>query len=293
MVQSIIKTNYNMFYTNVAKQQKEKLFLFRDTHSYRTLDKNGIEWSYLFSGKGADIILLLTGGSRAGESYSLFPELEKHYRVISPTYPIVDEIETLVIGIEEILKKEKLKTVILFGKSLGGMISQVFVRKYPNRVSKLIIANTMSPNPRYNRRSKITAKFLKVLPRIVVRKLTENHLLQLWNEAQEEERDFWTAYYKELLYTYMPKEWIISQFKLSYDFSNSFQFSPDDLKKWDGKMLIIDSEFDEIFDSSLQRELKMLYPQATKHTIKNAGHSPTLSKRKEYLSVVFDFLQKC
>ncbi len=291
-MQSINGNYYKRFYANVAKQEKEKLYQFRETHSYKTLDINGNEWSYLFSGKGDEIILLLTGGSRAGESFSLFPELEKHYRVISPTYPIVDEIETLVIDIEEILKKEKLKTIILFGKSLGGMISQVFVRKYPNRVSKLIIANTMSPNPKYNRRSKITTMFLKVLPRRVVRKLAENHLLQLWNEAQEEERDFWTAYYKELLYTYMPKEWIISQFKLSYDFSNNYQFSPDDLKKWDGKMLIIDSEFDEIFGSSLQRELEMLYPQATKHTIENAGHSPTLSKKKEYLSAVFDFLQK-
>ncbi|MHA1462147.1 MAG: alpha/beta fold hydrolase [Candidatus Heimdallarchaeota archaeon] len=103
------------FYIDVPIDQKEPLFQFRRTHQYNSLSVNEIHWDYLKSGENKPNLLLLTGGTRVGESFALLPHLEKRYNVISPTYPIVHTIREMVDGIAAIVKKEQFENFLLLG----------------------------------------------------------------------------------------------------------------------------------------------------------------------------------
>jgi len=271
-------------------EQIEKLQNFRANHQYRKTTINGNKWEYLRSGKGKEIILLLTGGTRVGESYAVFPTLEKQYLVISPTYPIIYKLDQLIIDIAEILRIERISKVNILGTSLGGIIAQGFVRKYPEMVKKLIIANTMPPTPEYYRRNKLIVFLLRLLPRFIVKRISRKQLLSMFEGTPIDNQDFWYYYFEELNKHYMDKYWIIAQFLIARDFSINYQYSPNDLLEWSGKMLIIDSEFDSTFSPEIQKRLKALYPKAKKYTIKNAGHVTALSNKDEFFSVLYNFI---
>lgn len=283
------KKSFQEIYQKAPATQKERLANFRKNHPYKTLEVNKIQWEYLRYGNGEKNLLFLTGGTRIGESYILYPHLEKKFKVISPSYPFLTKVEDFIEGIAKIIEKEGITETYLLGTSLGGIFGQEFVRRYPKKIKKVIIANTMPPSPFYNSRSKNVVRLLALLPKWFIRYLTKRNLLNMWGEVAESEKDFWEAYIDDLASNHMPKVWIKSQFKLSYDFSNNYIYTPQDLLNWSGEMMIINSENDTTFDGTIQKRLIALYPKAKVHTIKEAGHVPVLKKRKEYLNTIFSF----
>ncbi|MFW9924215.1 MAG: alpha/beta fold hydrolase [Candidatus Thorarchaeota archaeon] len=280
---------FDKIYGNVISLQKELLRYFRYTHEQKTISVNEKTWNYFTSGFGKETILFLPGGTRTGESFAIYPYLENDFKIIAPTYPIVRTISELVDGINGILENERISSVNLLGTSLGGMISQVFVRKYAEKIKKMIIANTMPPSPEYNKRTKNTIQLLKIMPNYIIRNLTRKSLGNIWKEADETEKEFWQAYLKELLINHLSKAWIITQFSLSYDYSINYSFNPNDLAYWKGDMLIIYSDKDDTFDLTIQSRLLDLYPNAKSKIFMNSGHTPALSNKEEYIQTIIDF----
>ncbi|MBC8421326.1 MAG: alpha/beta hydrolase [Actinobacteria bacterium] len=73
------------------------------------------------------------------------------------------------------------------------------------------------------------------------------------------------------------------------DFARNYSFSIDDLKRWRGKVLIIESSDDIHKDDSKDR-LKSLYPRAKIKTLKDAGHTAGYTAPPEYVREVKNFL---
>ena len=73
------------------------------------------------------------------------------------------------------------------------------------------------------------------------------------------------------------------------DFAKNYRFSISDLKRWRGKVLIIESSDDIHKDDSKDR-LKELYPRATVKTLKDAGHTAGYTAPPEYVRAVKNFL---
>ncbi len=73
------------------------------------------------------------------------------------------------------------------------------------------------------------------------------------------------------------------------DFARNYRFSADDLKRWRGKVLIIESSDDIHKDDSRDR-LKELYPRAVIKTLKDAGHTAGYTAPPEYVRAVKNFL---
>jgi pimeloyl-ACP methyl ester carboxylesterase len=57
-------------------------------------------------------------------------------------------------------------------------------------------------------------------------------------------------------------------------------------------VLILDSDDDPAIAASVRTVLKALYPSAQTYTFHKAGHTPFLTRREEYLSVVRHFLKE-
>ena len=119
------------------------------TEQYATI--NGVKLCYEICGEGYPLLLIHGFGAKKETWIAQVPELSKHFKVISldnrgagkserpdTTYTMevfADDINTLMehLGIDK---------AHIAGWSLGGMIVQNFILKYPERVNKLILINT-------------------------------------------------------------------------------------------------------------------------------------------------------
>ncbi len=285
--------DFDKIYKNVPQEQKQELIRFRLMYPYKHHFVAGTHWNYLSSGQGEETLLLLPGGLRLAETtFKLITAFEDEYRVISPAYPPVPTVSQLLDGIAGILEAEHIHQVTVVGASFGGTIAQCFVRKYPGKVSSLILANTgVSPTPDEGRLLRRSLKILPLLPTAVLRWMAKQELLRILSYPSGVQ-EFWRAYLKELFAYYITKEDILSHFEEAFDMAQHWPFKDRDLLDWSGKILILESDSDIAVKLPEREALKALYPQAQVHTFHNAGHTPSVTHREEYLSVIKDFLRE-
>lgn len=124
---------------------------------------NGISLYYETHGKGDPLVLIAGMGA---DHRSWFPQMRafrRHFTVI--TYdgrgigktdrpPGLYTFETLAADVVGLLDHLSLETAHMLGESLGGIVAQEVAISYPQRVSKLVLANTsvgrgadMRPHP--------------------------------------------------------------------------------------------------------------------------------------------------
>ena len=113
----------------------------------KVIKENNFE--YIEEGKGEPIVLLhgLMGGLENFEH--LKGELTKlKLKVIAPSLPIFKNsiaktnIKSLVNFLNKFLDYKNIKKTILLGNSLGGHLALVFGKKYPEKVSKMILTGS-------------------------------------------------------------------------------------------------------------------------------------------------------
>ena len=283
--------NFDTLYKNVPHEQRERLRTFRSTHPYKFITVDNTTWEYISCGRGKNTLVLLPGGSfRYGETwFQLITAFENEYKIISPTYPAVPTMAERVNGIFSIVKSEKIDRIHMLGWSLGGWVTQCFVRQYPSTVETLILSNTSGPDGMSDKHLRIAPFLISTYPMWLFRFGLKMRLVTLLN-VSDSEREFWKAFVEEISLR-TTKDDLINERKAMHDYVTTYQFSKNDLVNWPGKILITESDNDSAFDKSAREELKTLYPQAQVHTFCNAGHSPAYDNPAEYISVVRSFLR--
>jgi pimeloyl-ACP methyl ester carboxylesterase len=101
---------------------------------------------------------------------------------------------------------------------------------------------------------------------------------------------FWRDYQHGLV-SRLSKAELLSMYRVGIDLIESFRFAPDDLASWPGRVLILESD-EDILTPEQRAELRRYYPRAVVHTFRGAGHTPWMSHKKEYLSVINEFLDE-
>ena len=278
-------------YKHVPAEQQERLHAFRTTHPREQIDLSGTTWSYLFGGQGSETLLILPGGERIGDiAFPLFQQFEQEYRCLYPSFPPFSTMSALVDGLEALLDRLSIEQVILFAASFGGDVGQCFVRKYPERVSKLILLNTGIPDVRLGRATRRAKPLVTVLPMSIVRFLF-NGIVGKALSVRPEEQLFWQAMMHELV-AHLTRADLVSTFDETIDYRLNYHFSPNDLKSWPGKVLILQSDDDPATTPEMRRALRNLYPQAQVHMFHQAGHTPFLSQPDEFYPRVRTFLDQ-
>lgn len=119
-------------------------------------ETNGIKLCYEIKGEGEPLLLVHGFGVNRLVWIAQFGPLSEHFKVIrfdnrsagKSDHPKVEPtMETYADDINGLLDFLKLDKVNILGWSLGGMIVQNFVLKYPQRVNKLILINTLPEWP--------------------------------------------------------------------------------------------------------------------------------------------------
>jgi maspardin len=283
---------FDSIFQAVEPEQKEQLLQFRATHPHKHLLVARVDWEYISCGQGKDVMLLLPGGTQLADAFfMIIPDFEEEYRIIVPSYPSAPSMAPLLEGIAAILEAEGIQKVHIIGPSFGGWVAQCFVRRYPDKVATMILNDTSFPRRRRALAGILSLPLLFVLPSRLVFAFLKRELTSLMPALPEKERVFWLAYFQEVL-SRSTKEDVLRLWKCAIDLHQHYRFTSNDLVLWPGKVLILDSDDDPAVAASIRAVLKTLYPGAQSHTFHQAGHSPFLTRRTEYLSIVRSFLAK-
>jgi pimeloyl-ACP methyl ester carboxylesterase len=221
----------------------------------------------------------------------LFEALEPHFRVISPAYPAAHTMDALVDGLVAILDAEGVEQVDVLGSSFGGFVAQCFVRRYPERVGSLILANTGAPGASPLPGLPLLVRLFALLPEGVMRRATGWNWRR-WFVGPPEEQRFWYSLLDELLSSRLTKADLVSAIEEMLDFTRNYHFEPGDLDGWLGRVLVIESEHDQAFSPKARAALRALYPQASVRTFAGSGHAVMVTQPAAYLSAVMEFLDQ-
>src|SRR5262249_3159808 len=277
---------FDEIYARVPAEQIERLKEFRSTHEYKHLLVDGAECEYISCGRGEQTLLLLPGGLSVGEStFPLITAFEKEYRIIAPSYALSLTMTGLCDGIAHILETEGVNQAHVLGGSYGGLVAQYFVCKYPDKARNLILSHTFLMTPKFEKPLQIADKLSRVLPRgllVPLLKLRLNKiLLSTLRAAKHPEFEFWRAYLNEAIASNRLKEVAVHQNRVLLDLARQPQCTPEDLKAWRGRILIIDSDDDPAISAKDRELLRNTYPQAQTHTFHGAGHASSILRREK------------
>ena len=123
----------------------EKIKTFAAAHPCEDITVDGAHFRYILCGKeGGRTLVLLNGGMNTLEMWMDYVDaLSEENRVLLFDYPQqLPTNQALVTGMHAFFKAIGVESPIFIGASDGGMVSQIYVQKYPGETGGLILIST-------------------------------------------------------------------------------------------------------------------------------------------------------
>jgi len=285
----------NKYYRKVPPAQVDQFMRFRQDHPLKTQGVDGITWEYIISGEVSGQPLLLMPGalSTAESAWRTITLLENgKYRLVCPNYPAeIDSMSGLADGIVGILQQEGIPVTYVVGGSYGGMLAQVFTRRHPDVVTRLVLSHTYPPVSARARSVQPAMRLFRVLPMFLVRKMLRDRMIGVLPSHPSPELLLVSAQIHETVDTKLTRRAALSTFLRMMDFDLQV-YNPSDLAGWQGKTLIMLAEDDPTTPVSLRKSLLELYPGALMHLFKGSGHATAILESQEYIRVMEGFFEE-
>jgi pimeloyl-ACP methyl ester carboxylesterase len=262
---------------------------FQKSHPVQCCLVNDQDWEYVLAGAGDTLLMLPGFFGVAGTDFRYILAFEGQYRVISVTYPPSgDSVSALVDGLAAYMDSLGIARVHLLGGSYSGYIAQAFVRRYPQRVSRLILAQTGPPRRKYLPLAFLLSALFRMLPpeasRWLMRRITAWFL-----PLNTPQQSFWRAYFLGLIQTFSHRA-VYNRFRVALDYHRNYRFTPADLAGWPGEILILESSHDNLLSSEDLKSLRRLYPQAQCRII-SGDHVQSVDQPGAQMTAIQQFLQ--
>lgn len=271
-------------YTGADKASINGLAAFRKlptSHNH----SQGHDWTYITLGKGPKTILFLHGMTGGYDFWwQQMNAFKSAYRVISVTYPPIDNLSELGKGVMAILDKEGVDSTVVVGSSLGGYLTQYLMATYPQRVTKAVLGNTFPKNDLYEAQNHSRVALASWLPEWAVMGALRQNLYKQVLPASEN-NPLAEAQLLENTYGRMSKAQFLARYHCVID-----RFQPVDGKQTRIPVLILESDNDPLILPELRSRLKQYYSAAQVHTFHKKGHFPYLNASDEYNTVLQEFL---
>jgi hypothetical protein len=131
-------------------------------------------------------------------------------------------------------------------------------------------------------------------PPAVLRALSRRAMLNALHttpmSVPDDERNFWLAYFTEYYAHFFRKADLASRVRLSASYFANPPFQSTDLQHWKGRVLIIESEFDEVIGEGERGALKAMYPGAYVQTLEGATHLASVLMSEAQAASIHKFL---
>jgi pimeloyl-ACP methyl ester carboxylesterase len=278
-------------YQDVPREQVEALVRFRREHPVQHLPYKGHTWDYIRAGEAGEAVLLLPGALGTAESaWQHTSHLSQFFQVLVPSYPPVKTMRELAEGIAAVADQVGFSQFRLVGASYGGLVAQVFVRCYPERVERLVLSHTGHPEPERTRKNQRLLVALSLLPMGLLRRIFKKSMAD-FIPAGHPETAMNRAYIYEVVDFHLQRRTLVNSYRRVIDLDGHYAFSPQDLANWPGKVLIMASDNDPGIPAENRARLLALYPGAQVHMFSGTGHAASILRRDEYYQVLGDFLK--
>ena len=280
------------FYVHVDDTLMKELIEFRNLNKFTLLSKNGITSEYITSGSGKKTLLIFHGAmGNAETTYNRILQLQSEYKIIAPSIKGFKNLNQFFIGIDNILKEEKVETLYVYGGSFGGLMAQSYFYHAFHRIEKLILSFTFPPLPEWIWYFKLLIFILRIVPYSLLFKILSKELLKLTNvdvnltEEQVERVKFFKCFFTEIINTKITKKDALCQFKLA---SDSMKMNKISFQDWTGRVLVVTSNTDSNF--KYHERLKKQFPNVSDIIYENTGHLGTIIKENEFMVSFREFL---
>ena len=281
------------------KLYSEKLKSFTAAHPCEYITVEGASYRYILSGnESGKTLVFLNGGMNTLEMWMDYVDgLSDICRVLLFDYP--QELPTnqaLVTGMHAFFETLGIKDPVFVGASDGGMVSQIYVQKYPGEVGGLVLISTggMDANTLKSLKKKYFfaplmlwymkhCNYEKLKPRLI--KAGMSHIR---NESEEEiicARDMFETIFKDYK---QEKDVHISG--LLADLMNQKPVTEEDFAALAGKILLIlpDQDF---FSAEMQKDLiRLMHDPQIAYV--SGGHLSTILKTDDYIRSIREFVSR-
>ena len=269
---------------------------------------NGIKICYQIHGDGYPIVLIHGFGSKKESFMAQIPALSEEFKIISfdnrgagkserPDMPYTMEMFAGdIVGLIDYLGIRKAH---LIGLSLGGMIGLNFILKFPDRVNKLVLINTLAQlpddfDPEIYVNSKIKGlELAKKDPELAFWQSTQFGFYPKFRNKmkvnpKEKFYGLWSVedvlnYYK----TDRPTAQDIRNIAASFKTHNIYE----KLSEIIHKTLLLTASHDRLVPKEKMLEIHNKMPNSTYHIIEKAGHESPKEKAPEVNRAIIKFLK--
>jgi pimeloyl-ACP methyl ester carboxylesterase len=235
---------------------------------------------YHSAGDGPLVLVVLPGSlSGSKGTASIISQILPRTRIVMPEYSPVQKVSEMLDALDAILEQEQISHFSLYGSSFGGLIAQSWARRHSTRISHLILAGAVTPNPKRAASHHRSLQMLKFVPLWMIHSALSVSLFAMLPKKEEALK--WKTEYKKLI-ARLTKIDFASRYQIAIDLDQNYRYSPNDLPE-SVQILILEGK-------SHDRQLRALYPQAATYMFSTSGHSMMITQTTEWVEVVSKFL---
>jgi pimeloyl-ACP methyl ester carboxylesterase len=268
-----------------------ELLQFRSTHPTKRQSIDGVEWNYILGGTGTETVLILGGMlGRADTGYKMVMNFEQTYRVLSISYPLHDEMDAFTDGLIKLLDREGIQRVHFVGTSLGTSVGHVLVRRYPDRINRMVLSTFGLCDDKKLKQIKQLIRLLGLLPYWAIKKYFKLGSPKILKGLDESDKQFQLAYLNDLLDIQGDKQTIMSQYRLLLEMFENPSYSINQPIN-NSSILIMQSQDDENWNHNEQEAFRQTYPNAHIQLFEEGGHLREIRDENKHITTVRHFLE--
>lgn len=269
---------------------------FLKTHSYKNVTVSGGDFQVIDAGSGEQTIVFLNGVDLPHAWINYASALEKEHRIIMMKYPVtIYKNEELAAALHELFGILGITSPILFGISDGGVLAQLYAKRY--KAGGLILVSTLTVDSSYVeliKKEKLILPFMKLYVRALKFEKLKAMLIKAVQKHFRNETDEEKAYAVTFLECIGSEE----SYRYSYlrvlsatvDISNLEKFRKRDFEYLKGRVLVLIPENDMFEKADSQKLVDIFTAPVVKQTY--GGHMAMVMRPDLYLPEVEKFLNE-
>ncbi len=254
---------------------------FRRRHRPRAVRAGGQTWRLIETkaARGAPVLVMLPGTLGTAEIFwNQIAALRGRVRIVSVTYPAVDDILKLADGLAALLDKLGIAKASMVGSSMGGYLGQWFAARHPERVETLYIGNSLTDPLRVNP-AKMPAAALKRAPAAMHRAIVLGSL-DGWPEPEPVFRQL-----KEILRHSGRRLMTEDSLKARVLATATGKDVPPPVLP-QSRTVIIECADDPLIPRAAQKAMRRKYPRAKLYRLPRGGHYPYITRAADYTKII-------
>lgn len=277
---------------------REELNDFLDRFPYQTMRVGEAVFRYIIAGnKDNPCVIFLNGGMNCSEMWFKYVEqMSVEYRTLIFDYPYeLKDCDSTAASMNELFLRLGINKAFFVGASFGGLMAQIFTRKYPEMVTGLGLFSTAGLDENTICGSKKKYCLLPLMLWYMKRcnyeklkpKLISSSMKNYAKDESPEDKQYLQEMF-ECMFKDYNKEKDIHITSMMAKLVDMKPCEPSDFNFIRDKVLLIFPEKD-FFSKKEQASLDRLFPQARIEYVKN-GHFGTVIETDKYIRLLKEII---